>query len=237
VILALAIVVAVVAAGAVYYYLNTVQDRANHNAKLVDVFKVAKDIPQGTSGDAAIDQGYIKKDREQLKFHPATAIADINTIRSKVALTNLPANLPVVEGLFVDPKVAAVTAAKSIPAGQVALTISVDTVHGVAGFIQPGDKVDMMLGSPDGERFLYQNVNVLFVGTSGATSSNATQAPQGGQSGTLTLAVPPAAALKIAQVGANVYLALVPPENQPVPVPPQKSDASLFAGGLTPYGA
>jgi len=45
--------------------------------------------------------------------------------------------------------------------------------------------------------------------------------------------VPPLAAAKIS-VATGVYLTLVPPGNQPVPVPPV-SAGNLFQGPLTPY--
>ena len=69
----------------------------------------------------------------------------MNVIRGKVALTNLAANQVVVDGQFVDPKVATVSSAQRIPTGNVAITIQVDQVRGVANLIQPGDKVNMLV--------------------------------------------------------------------------------------------
>jgi hypothetical protein len=52
----------------------------------------------------------------------------------------------------------------------------------------------------------------------------------------LTLAVPPLAASKIALVSdTGIFLALVPPGNAPVEVPPVNGD-SLLTGELTPGG-
>src|ERR1051326_496225 len=57
VILIVAVIAAVVAAGAIYGYLNSVQDRAYADAKLVKVYRVDKDVKKGLPGEQAIDQG------------------------------------------------------------------------------------------------------------------------------------------------------------------------------------
>jgi pilus assembly protein CpaB len=235
VILIVAAVVALVAAGAIYSYLNSVQNRAYNNAKLVKVYRVDKDIKKGLPGEQAIDQGYVKSGDIPQQYRPTTAVTDINTIRGKVALNDLSAGQIVVDGMFVEPRAATVSFAQRIPAGQVAVTIQVDQIRGVAGLVVPGDQVDILASAPDGQRYLYQNVNVLAVGNTPAPQpgeTTATSTPAAG-SGLMTFAVPPLAASKISIANA-VYLTLVPPGNQPVPVPPV-NQSSLFSGPLTPY--
>jgi len=235
VILIAAVVVAAIAAVAVYSYLTTVQDRANKDAKLVKVFVVKKDIAKGLPGEQALDQGYIKPDKINVKFRATTALTDVNVIRGRVALTNLAANQVVVDGQFVDPKVATVSSAQRIPSGNVAITIQVDQVRGVANLVQPGDKVNMLVSIHSGkEEYLYQNVPVLFVGSQAAPQpgeTTATTQPVNGNqgSGLITVAVKPIAAQRIAFVangggtgggggGGAIYLTLVPPDNNPVPL-------------------
>src|SRR5439155_14875014 len=178
---------------------------AYHNAKLVDVYRVDKDAKKGLPGEQAIDGGFVKKGQVPQKYRPTTAVTDINTIRGKLALTDLSAGQVVVDGMFVEPRVAQVSFAQRIPAGQVAVSIQVDQVHGVANLIVPGDKVNILATAPDGERFLFQNVNVLAVGTTPAPQpgeTTATTAPAG--SGLITFAVPPVAAAKIS-VANGIY--------------------------------
>jgi pilus assembly protein CpaB len=235
VILIVAVVVALVAAGAIYSYLNSVQDRAYNNAKLVKVYKVDKDIKKGLPGEQAIDQEYVKSGDIPQQYRPTTALTDINAIRGKVALNDLSSGQIVVDGMFVEPRAATVSFAQRIPAGQVAVSIQVDQIRGVANLIVPGDQVNILASAPDGTRYLYQNVNVLAIGSTpapqpGDTTATTTQAVGGGL---ITFAVPPLAAAKIA-IASNVYLTLVPPGNQPVPVPAVNSN-SLFSGPLTPY--
>ena len=226
VILIAAVVVAAIAAVAVYSYLTTVQDRANKDAKLVKVFVVKKDITKGLPGEQALEEGFIKPDKINVKFRAATALTDVNVIRGRVALTNLAANQVVVDGQFVDPRVATVSSAQRIPTGNVAITIQVDQVRGVANLVQPGDRVNMLVSIHTGtEEYLYQNVPVLFVGSQAApqpgettaTTTPDTATNQG--SGLITVAVSPVAAQRIAFVssggesGSSIYLTLVPPDN------------------------
>jgi len=239
VILIAAVAVAAVAAVAIYSYLNNVQNRAYHNAKLVKVFRVSKDIKKGLPGETAVDGGSVKSDDIPQKFRPTTALTDINAIRGKVALSDLSAGQVVVDGMFVEPRVAQVSFAQRIPAGQVAITVAFDQIRGVAGLIVPGDKVNMLSRAPDGERFLFQNVNVLAVGTTAVrqpgetTATTAPSATPTALTGPITFAVPALAAEKIA-IATDLYLTLVPPDNQPTPVPPANPN-NLFTGPLTPY--
>lgn len=235
VILIVAVVVAVVAAGAIYSYLSSVQDRAYNNAKLVKVYRVDKDIKKGLPGEQAIDQEYVKSGDIPQKYRPTTALTDINAIRGKVALNDLSAGQIVVDGMFVEPRVAQVSFAQRIPPGQVAVTIQVDQVHGVANLVVPGDQVNILASAPDGERYLFQNVNVLAIGSTPAPQPGDTTAttPAAVGGGMITFAVPPLAAAKIS-IASGVYLTLVPPGNQPVPVPPVNPN-TIFSGPLTPY--
>jgi pilus assembly protein CpaB len=163
-----------------------------------------------------------------------------------VALTNLAANQVVVDGQFVDPKVATVSSAQRIPSGSVAITIQVDQVRGVANLVQPGDKVNMLVSIHSGkEEYLYQNVNVLFVGSQAAPQpgeTTATTTPTTGAqgSGLITVAVPPAAAQRIAFVssggdaGSSIYLTLVPPDNEPQQLPAVDTNNVIEPNQLIP---
>jgi pilus assembly protein CpaB len=238
IILVVAVIVAAVAAFATYAWLNGVQDRAYKDATLVRVYKVAKDVEKGQTGDQALDSELIKSDKAPQEFRPANALTDINVIRGKVALTKLSAGQIVVDGMFVEPKVAQVTAAQRIPAGQVAVTVSADQVHGVAGLLVPGDKVNLMISTTDSTQLLFQNVNILFIGQTAAPEVGETQAVPVTTSDLITFAVPPLAAEKIVLAtrlpDTIIHMALVPPDNQPVPVPPVNAPG-IFSGGLTPY--
>jgi pilus assembly protein CpaB len=239
VIIIAALVVALVAGIATYSYLNSTQERANKNARLIQVYKVKKDIPKGFSGDQAIAEKYIEQDQIPEKFRPLTSVTDLNTIKGKVSLTALSANQVVVDGQFVDPRIEQVTFSERIPKGQVAISLSYDAVHAVAGLLVPGDKVNMIIADPANgkQRFLFQNVNILAIGTSAAPQAgetNTTVAPGTG-AGLITFAVPPLAAEKLVVAGASAYLTLVAPDNAPQDVRPIGPTDLFTGGGLTPY--
>ena len=227
-----AVIMGIIAGLAVYQYLTTVQERANKDARLVKVFVVKRDVVKGTPGERALQAGWIRSDQINLKFRPVTAVLDINIIRGRVA-----AHQVVVDHQFVDPTVGLVTSAGRIPAGRVAITLSFDEVAGVAGLIQPGDKVNMLMLLGAQERYLLQNVNVLFVGKRPAPqpgeSQPVNQPVEETRSGLITFAVSPENAARIAFANARaeqkaIHLTLVPPDNEPAPVP-SINDADLIA--------
>ena len=96
------------------------------------------------------------------------------------------------------------------------------------------------------EEYLYQNVNVLFVGSQAApqpgetTATTVATAAANQGSGLITVAVPPAAAQRIAFVtsageqGSSIYLTLVPPDNIPTQLPAIDLNNVIEANQLTP---
>jgi Flp pilus assembly protein CpaB len=119
----------------------------------------------------------------------------------------------------------------------VSITIRVDEVQGVANLIQPGDRVNMLILAADGaERYLFQNMYVLFVGTRPAPqpgeSTPTTEPGAAGGGGLITVAVRPESALRIAftthRDEASVHLTLNPPDYGVNPAPPTVSDNNLF---------
>ena len=248
-IIIVAVAIAAVAAVANVLYLNGVQDRANKHAKLLKVYVVAKDIPKGTAGETAIDQGFIKSSQIPETFRPATALSDISVIRGKVALTALATGEVIVDGQFVEPIAAQVTFSQRIPPGDVAVTFQFDPLKALGGVLVPGDKVDMIVPfsptkpgtAPSGavepggvETVFYQNVPILSIGGATAPTPGQTAAVSAPGGGTITLALPPNAIMRIMLIGAaNITLALVPPDNQPTQIP-SIDPSNLFAGGLTP---
>lgn len=143
-ILIAAIAIGALAAFAIFNYVGGIEDRANDNARRVEVIRVARDIPRGLTGREAIDQGYLENAEIAAEFLPATAVQDPETIAQKVAIADLATGQVLVENMFVDPVNSQITAARRIQTGNVAITISVDDVRGVAGLVVPGDFVNMM---------------------------------------------------------------------------------------------
>jgi pilus assembly protein CpaB len=228
VVVAVAVAVGVLASVLSYVFLNNAQNNAFHNAKLVSAYVITKPIPRTLSGADAVSGDYVQQKKMPAEFRPASAVTNLSVIRDESAGTNLPAGEIVVSGMFVSPDSIASVAAETVPQGDVAISVSVDQVHGVAGLIQPGDKVDILVDlSGNQETYLYQAVPVLAVGTTlvpapGTTTAAAQTAPATQASNVITFAVTPAAAARIALANSNgggvtggIYLALEAAGNQP----------------------
>jgi pilus assembly protein CpaB len=219
-------------------YVSSAQHRAFKGAALVPALVVKGEIEKGTTGEQALSKGLIQQETVPEKYRPATALADKEVIRPKVALAHIAAGQVLVDGMFVDPIKAQETAAKVIPEGQVAVTVSVDPIKGVAGLIAPGDRVNIMASSGDGgQRTLFENVMVLYIGATPAPAATTTAAVVIPPSNLITFSVPQIAAQKIvfaATQDTGIYLTLVPPGNKATPIPPTNA-GNLFTGGPTPY--
>ncbi|MBX5477380.1 MAG: Flp pilus assembly protein CpaB [Clostridia bacterium] len=98
-----------------------------------------------------------------------------------------------------------VSLAYHVPKGKRAITVPIDEVTGVAGFVQPGDHVDLVAvfgtkdaqpGVPARAQLLLQDVPVLAVGQRQDAPADASTGDLNGYT-SLTLAVAPADALRI----------------------------------------
>lgn len=255
-ILIAAVLVGAIAAYALYTYIGGIEDEANNNAERVKIFKIVQDIPKGTFGDEAFAQGLIKEDVIAKEYRPATAITTPAQIDGLVAISDLPANQVVVSNQFVSQAESLSTFSSLLKNNEVAITVSIDQVRGVAGLLVPGDFVNMLVvgaapaeggtgGAAGGQgsaevytqpaRYLFQKVQILAVGQTRKLEPGETAAtnPDGTpvsstSSGMLTFALPAVAAQQIASVeGGSFYLTLVPKDYQPAPLPPLDVNAPL----------
>jgi pilus assembly protein CpaB len=264
-ILIAAALVGAIAAYALFTYVGGIEDEANDNAERVEIFKIVQDIPKGTFGDEAFLQGFIEKDVIAKEYRPATAITDESQIDGLVAISDLPANQVVVSNQFVSQAESLSTFSSLLKNNEVAVTISIDQIRGVAGLLVPGDFVNLLVTTPaaaveegqapaaTGEvfsqpaRVLYQKVQILAVGQTrklepgetAATNADGTPAAAA-TSGLITFVVPADAAQQIASVeGSQIYLTLVAKDYQPTALAPLDPGAALpgeTGAQFTPYG-
>jgi pilus assembly protein CpaB len=255
-----AILIGVIAALLIYNYVQGINNRANNNAKLVTVYVAKSDIPKGTSGDTAASSKQVDTASIPAQFKPSTAIATTDQISKKVALFDIPKNSVIVSDMFVDPATAQISFRDRITnANWVAVSISVDQVHGVGGFLVAGDEVNMTVDlkeqtdpTPNSPgihfttvpSYLYQKVFVLAVGNQPALQpgETATTTAAASSSGILTLEVPPEAVpwIEAGQETNSIYLSLVTADYQPRVVAQVPFDVPTLPGQdgtqLTPYG-
>ncbi len=228
IVVAVAVAVGVLAAVLSYVFLNNAQKQAYHGAKLVPAYVVSKAVPRSLTGAQAISGGYLQQESLPRKFRPPSAVTNLNSLNGKEAISSYAVGQVLVSSMFVNPLAAVNSFSQLIPAGDVAVTISEDPVHGVADLEVPGDKVDLLVTVNNQESTLLQNVPILAIGESTSTTSTnvqtdaSTPTTQANTSGLFTVAVNPAEATRIAlaqQESLGLYMLLVPPGNPVVTVP------------------
>jgi Flp pilus assembly protein CpaB len=256
-----AIVIGVIAALLIYNYVQGIDDRANNNAKLVDVFVAKSDIKRGTAGEQAAASKAVDQSQIPQQFKPATAITTTDQLAKKVALFDIPANSVIVDGMFVDPATSQITFRERLTnKNYVAVSISAAGVNAVGGFIVAGDEVNIAVPVaqakipdplPEGwnpgsvYHYLYQRVYVIAVGSSTVLAPGETVDPKAAaasEGGLLTLEVPPDAAsfLMTAQTKGGIYLSLLPKDYTAAVIPAPPAYGGVLPGDdpgqLTPYG-
>ena len=165
---------------------------------------------------------------------PAGSFQDVNQVLGRGVIMQIFANEPLLESRLA-PKEAGAGLTVGIPDGMRALSIAVNEVIGVAGFIQPGSRVDLVLtGVPpkgDGERaskIVLENLQVMAVGKN--VQQDAEGKPQTVQ--VVTLLVTPEQAEKVALATGDgpIVLALRNPMDLKEVNPPMVPRAALYGG-------
>lgn len=143
-----AIAVGAIAVFLIYGYVGSVKDEAFADAERVTVFVVKQTVAQGKYGEEAQAEKLVVEDEIPKKFWPENAIRNFDDIAGKVAIADLAVNQIVTTDMFADPGTVQNSFADRLEKineeDQVAITIAVDEVRGVAGLLQPGDYVNIM---------------------------------------------------------------------------------------------
>jgi pilus assembly protein CpaB len=231
-----AVIVGIVAAGLLYNYIQGIQNKADENAVLVDVYSAKGDIKRGTTGQQATADGSIASSSIPQEFRPATAITTLDEIQKKVAIFDIAQNTVIVQGMFVDPAQQQISfRARLKNPDHVAITVSADPVHG-------SDAGGTVIKSP--MRYLYQEVEVLAVGSNVLLAPGETVDTTAADttSNLITFNVPPVAAQWIASAsdGGTLYMSLVAADYVPRVLAPLPTTVDALPGEdpaqLTPYG-
>ena len=233
IVVAVAVGVGLLAAVLSYVFLNGAQQRAYHGAKLVPAYVVTKAVPRAMTGSQAVSGGYFQQESVPAKFRPSSAVTSLTELSGKEAIAPYSVGQVLVTSMFVSPTAAVSSFSQLIPAGDVAVSISVDQVHSVSGLAVAGDKVDLFVTVNNQESSLLQNVPIVAVGQSttslGTSAQNTsvqtdsvTPTTQPNSGGLYTFDVTPAQAASIAfaqQESLGLYMVLVPAGNPVVSIP------------------
>jgi Flp pilus assembly protein CpaB len=141
-----AIAIGIVAVLLIVQYVNGIEDKIKGDNVETSVFVAKNDIKRGTDGATAVADSSIASASIPRQFAPATRIESTDAVQKKVALFDIASGTVIVNGMFVDPSTTTITFRQRLSSPKhVAISISTDPVHGVGGFLVPGDEVNMMI--------------------------------------------------------------------------------------------
>lgn len=127
-------------------YVNDIESRVNADSAPATVFVARETIARGTEGTVAVDSQQIAPAEIPQKYRPSTAIQSTDAVKQKVAVFDIAPNTVIVEGMFVDQSTVQISFRERLDKpNHVAISIQVEQVKGVGGFIVPGDEVNMMI--------------------------------------------------------------------------------------------
>ena len=228
----IAVVLALVATAAMVVYVNGADRRAISGQKPVWILRAKKTIPAGTSSADAENKDMI----ERVAVPSGSLVQGTVRVLGQLDQRYAEVAIPKGENLLLERWVGAEDVGGrrllSIPEKHQAVSIGVDLVRQVAGFITPGDRVGVVVTMPRGEggdltQYVLRDAQVLAVGATALTRSSAQanggRVSQGKGSQTLTavtLSVADGDVKKVifAAEKGSIYLTLLPPtpETQPL---------------------
>lgn len=150
IVLLVALILAGLAAWAVWNFLDGVQSDAEANQVQVDVFRAANAIEEGADGSILLSSdGLIVQSTEEQEDLPEDAITTQeqlnNVLTGKVAAGPISANSVLTASQWTAVTVNVIPLAERIPSGKQAITIGMDNVRGVNGFVEAGDRVNLII--------------------------------------------------------------------------------------------
>lgn len=210
--LVLIIVLALITSGLVYSYLQGLQKNAEESSVVIASQKIAA----GTM----LTANMVKVTKMPLKYINPEAVTVSSDAVNRYTTTDLyPDEIVLNEQLT--------TAQKSnemkykIPEGKRAITIAINPISGVAGYIEPGSRIDMLItvkpetgGNLTQTLTLLQNIEVLAVGSKVTTKGGTNTGDN------ITLAVSPGEAqwITLAENTAKIKLTLRSNDNNKAPI-------------------
>ncbi len=162
----IAVAITAVASYALYNYLKGQEQKVATAVATVRVVVASADIPVGTT----INTNQVKTADWPKASVPQGALSSTDQVAGRIAIDRFVPGDVIVEAKLVPKEGQTGIMTYKIPEGHRAMTVAVDQVAGVAGFITPGNKVDVVLTtSPPGasqpiSKIVLQNVPVLATG-------------------------------------------------------------------------
>lgn len=235
--LILAVVALMLSGGVTYLAYRVLQTRITPPAETVQVVVAAKPLPVGVR--------LMKEDVTLAGWPKATplqgSISDPNLAIGRAILIPTQVNEPILESKLA-PKEGGAGLMAVIPEGMRALTIQVNSIIGVSGFVVPGSRVDMILtaippkdvkGAKNdemGSKIVLENLEVLAAGQN--VQRDVDGKPQTVQDVTLLLTPEQSERVALATGDGRIQLALRNPLDKQAAQPPLVVRSGLYADSM-----
>lgn len=161
-VLLVALLLAGVAAFAVYTFVENYKSDVDEERVKVVVFRAIQAVPEGQDGDLFLQTPMWQVSEDEQVDAPDGFIATEDELRAviggMVAVGPIAQNQILTRDQWVSLSVDITPLAEQIPAGSQALTISTDQVKGVNGFVRPGDRINAILTTEVPAALLPENV-------------------------------------------------------------------------------
>lgn len=149
-----ALILAGLAAWAVWNYLQNVENEITEGQEIVEVYRAGEAIAEGTEGAILLSDfnsggTQIALSEDQAEDVPVGAITSAEQLNQvladRVAAGPIAAGSILNESQWTSITVDVIPLAEEIPSGKQAMTISTDNIRGINGFVEPGDRVNMII--------------------------------------------------------------------------------------------
>jgi len=155
IVLLVALVLAGLAAWAVWNFLQSYQDEAEEGQQQVTVFRAgANGIAEGTEGAIVLSNlggadAQVNESTDEFEDVPADAIQTEEELRqvltSSLAAGPISGNAILTRSQWTSISVEVVPLSEQIASGNQAITISTSNIQGVNGFVEAGDRINMII--------------------------------------------------------------------------------------------
>lgn len=138
-----AIVLAAVAAAAIFQYVRTADQRAAEQFEFVSVFVANGQIAAGTAASEAISQGLIERTEIVSEAVVPGAIGSLDQIQGQVAVATIYDGEQIITAKFGE-VVESRADRIEVPEGLEAVSFQLNVLPGVAGYVEPGDYISVV---------------------------------------------------------------------------------------------
>jgi pilus assembly protein CpaB len=227
--LALTGIALILAAAVTYFVYRMLQSRMQPAVHTISIVVADKKLTLGTR----LNDSNLRMAQWPTDIPLDGKFSDVKEVIGRGAITTIMPNEPILDAKLA-PKEAGAGLTSVIPDGMRAVSVKVNDVIGVAGFVLPGTRVDIiMTGSPKADedvasRIVLENVQVLAAGHN--VEQDANGKPQNAQVVTLLVTPEQTQKLALAGVDASIQLALRNPLDTVQRNPAALLRASLFSG-------